>query len=349
MGNGSGHAADERPPVFIYNRSMIKVGVPRALSYYRYFPLWKTLLESLGVEVVVSRPTGRQLLEEGVRHCVDDICVPVKLYYGHLLDLKDRADVIFVQRLVSVEKCESDTYTCPKLIGLPDMIKSSLEDIPPLVEFVVDEQNRSIDSSARALGASLGAPSGAVRKVLKAALEVQRRYEAELLAGAAPARAMEAVLGGGDGNGAKASGKPADLNIALIGHEYLLHDTYVSHDLPGKLARLGANVHYMTQVTPGVIERELEGLPGISWSFEKELLGAAAHFLSRGDIDGVMLVMCFACGPDSIISEMITREVKREDGPPLMNLVLDEHTGEAGVSTRVEAFLDMVRRSLNAR
>ena len=334
---------------------MMKVGVPRALSYYRYFPLWKTLLEGIGAEVVVSRPTGKRLLEDGVRHCVDDICVPVKLYYGHLMDLAGRCDRVFVSRLVSIEKAENDTYTCPKLIGLPDMIKSSLEDLPPMVEFVVDIQNRSIKSSARELGSELGAPAATVRKALAEALVVQERYDAELQRGLTPEEGMKKVLG--NGNGVKAGGdsgeprKPArerDLNIALVGHEYLIHDHFISHDLPARLHRLGANVSYTTQVPQDVIDRELGRYGGISWSYEKELLGSASHFLGRGDIDGVMMVIGFACGPDSIIGEIIAREVITEASPPLTTLVLDEHTGEAGFVTRIEAFLDMLTRRQEA-
>ena len=334
----------------------MKVGVPRALSYYRYFPLWKSLLEGMGTEVVLSSPTGDRLLENGVRHCVDDICVPVKLYYGHVLDVIDRCDVLFVSRLVSVEKAEVDTYTCPKLIGLPDMIKSSIEGIPAMVEFVVDVQERSIQSSARRLASDLGVSRATARRSLADALKVQDSYEKLLLAGMTPENAMKKVLGNGNGGGkgnvgrrggsARAGGaRPKDIRIALVGHEYLIHDYYISHDLPAKLERFGAEVTYMTQVPVDVIESELARYPGISWSYEKELLGAASHFLGREDIDGVMLVIGFACGPDSIISEIITREVLTAESKPLSTLVLDEHTGEVGVDTRVEAFVDLIRRA----
>ena len=328
---------------------MLTVGIPRALSYYRYYPFFKTLLEGLGADVVLSRPTGKRLLEDGVRHCVDDICVPVKLFYGHVLELKDRVDRLFISRLVSVENSDSDTYTCPKLIGLPDMIRSSVEGLPPIVEFVIDVQNRSLRSSARCLGEELGAPSALTRKAFSRSLDVQARYYEKLLEGFAPDDAMEAVFSGNGSSGGvpagPSDGSTSDLNIALIGHEYLLHDHFISHNLPSRLRRLGCDVEYITQIPPDVIEAELARYPGISWSYEKELLGAASHFLRREDIDGVMFVVCFACGPDSIVGEIIEREVRTESSPPLTTLVLDEHTGQAGVTTRVEAFVDLIRRS----
>jgi predicted nucleotide-binding protein (sugar kinase/HSP70/actin superfamily) len=314
------------------------------------------MLEGVGAEVVLSEPTGAALLEAGVRHCVDDICVPVKLYYGHVMDLMGRCDTLFISRLVSVEKAENDTYTCPKLIGLPDMIKSSLEDLPPLLEFTVDIQKRSLKSSMKRVGAALGAPAKVVRQALAEALLVQDSYEVELLRGLAPEVAMKRVLGNGNGNGNGSKKEPerktappptgrGDVHIGLVGHEYLIHDYFISHNLPSRLERLGASVTYMTQVPAADIERELSRYPGISWTYEKELLGAASHFLGRKDIDGVMLVEGFACGPDSIIGEIITREVITDDSPPLTTLVLDEHTGEAGVATRVEAFVDLIRRA----
>lgn len=331
---------------------MVKVGVPRALSYYRYFPLWKTLLEGVGAEVVLSRHTRSRLLEDGVRHCVDDICVPVKLYYGHVLDLKDRTDRLFISRVVSIEKGKSDTYTCPKLIGLPDMIKRSLEeeDLPPLLEFVMDVQNTSLKASARKLADDLGARAAVARKALAESLSVQERFERELLCGLTPEKAMEKVFANGNGGSPtveKAGDKPGsdEINIGLVGHEYLIHDPFISHNLPEKLRRMKANAVLMSSVPTEAIERELAHYPGISWSYEKELLGAASHLLRRPDIDGVMLVIGFACGPDSIIGEIINREVRRPDSPPLTTLVLDEHTGEAGVLTRVEAFVDLIRRA----
>jgi predicted nucleotide-binding protein (sugar kinase/HSP70/actin superfamily) len=327
---------------------MVKVGIPRALSYYRYFPLWKTLLEQMGAQVVLSSHTGGKLLEDGVRHCVDDICVPVKLYYGHVLDLRDRADRIFISRVVSVEKSDSDTYTCPKLIGLPDMIKRSLEDLPPLLEFVIDVQNTSLKTSARRLADELGASTAVARKALAESLLVQSRFERQLAGGLAPEKAMEKAFANGNGDtGDVPDVQPAvdEINIGLVGHEYLIHDPYISHNLPEKLRRMNANAVLMSSVPAEVIERELTNYPDISWSYEKELLGAASHFLRRSDIDGVILVIGFACGPDSIIGEIINREVKQPDSPPLTTLVLDEHTGEAGVATRVEAFVDLIRRA----
>ena len=65
-------------------------------------------------------------------------------------------------------------------------------------------------------------------------------------------------------------------------------------------------------------------------------------------IDGMITVTAFGCGPDSLMVERITRKAKRFN-KPLLNLTIDEQTGEAGFITRLEAFVDMLFRKKRAK
>ncbi|MEA2086489.1 MAG: acyl-CoA dehydratase activase-related protein, partial [Candidatus Caldatribacteriota bacterium] len=113
----------------------LRIGLPQALLYYEYFPLWKNFLEGLGVEVINSGPTTKEILDLGVKSAISEVCFPVKVFYGHVMSLKDRVDYLFIPRLVCVEK---GAYFCPKFLGLPDMVKSSLSPLPPLIEPTID-------------------------------------------------------------------------------------------------------------------------------------------------------------------------------------------------------------------
>jgi predicted nucleotide-binding protein (sugar kinase/HSP70/actin superfamily) len=105
----------------------MKIGIPRALLYYYYFPLWKTLFEELGAQVVVSDISSREIIDEGVKEAVPEICVPIKIYIGHILNLLSKdVDYVFVPRFTSIRKGE---FFCPKFMGLPDMIKHSLPQV----------------------------------------------------------------------------------------------------------------------------------------------------------------------------------------------------------------------------
>ena len=60
-----------------------KVGIPRALHYFKFFPFWKKLFDELDVEIVLTPPTNKKIVEEGVTHGFGELCLPVKVYNGH--------------------------------------------------------------------------------------------------------------------------------------------------------------------------------------------------------------------------------------------------------------------------
>ena len=78
------------------------------------------------------------------------------------------------------------------------------------------------------------------------------------------------------------------------------------------------------------------------WTFEYELVGATRLALKRKDIAGIIGVTTFGCGPDGVILEEV-QLLSSETGLPMTMLSLDEHSAEAGLVTRIEAFVDMLR------
>jgi predicted nucleotide-binding protein (sugar kinase/HSP70/actin superfamily) len=64
---------------------------------------------------------------------------------------------------------------------------------------------------------------------------------------------------------------------------------------------------------------------------------------SRQGYDGVIHVAPFTCMPE-IVATSLLPEVGRDLGLPNMSLFLDEHTGDAGLATRLEAFVDLLAR-----
>ena len=83
------------------------------------------------------------------------------------------------------------------------------------------------------------------------------------------------------------------------------------------------------------------------WTCEEEVVGAGGHYLRSGS-DGVIGITAFGCGPDSLMMDIVQRQA-RTMTTPFMSLTLDEHTAEAGMITRLEAFLDMIKRKKRKR
>ena len=84
------------------------------------------------------------------------------------------------------------------------------------------------------------------------------------------------------------------------------------------------------------------------WANEREMTGAAGFYMKDAKIDGIISLTAFGCGPDSLMVERIIRNAKRYN-KPILNLTIDEQTGEAGFITRLEAFVDMLFRKKRAK
>src|SRR5690554_5601503 len=105
----------------------MKIGIPRSLLYYYYYPFWQSLFPKLGCQIVLSDTTNTDILDIGVKDTISEICVPIKVYVGHVLNLLEKGvDYIYIPRLVSIRK---GVTLCPKFLGLPDLIKNSLPGI----------------------------------------------------------------------------------------------------------------------------------------------------------------------------------------------------------------------------
>jgi len=316
--------------------------------FYRYFPFLKAFLEEYGCEVEPSPPTNLKMLGDGTDICVDDVCVAVKVLFGHVSQLAGKVDQILVPRLVSVEKKRYDTFTCPKLIAAPDMIRFSFTCLPAPLEFTVDVSSFPWWWSCVRLARSLGLPLRRFASAYGRAMREQGRYEDLHYQGLLPAEAL-AKMYSGNGSPPPSYLEERDVTVAVVGHPYLLGDPVVNKRLVSWLDASGARVLGSTMLPQRILEAEADLLPPLSWSYEKELLAAAAYFLKRHDVDGVIYLTSFGCGPDSLVTEMVRRELEPRGEQTLLELVLDEHSAESGVRTRAEAFVDLLRHRKKMR
>ena len=297
----------------------LRIGIPRGLLYYYYGEIWCRYFERLGVQVVVSGETTRSMIDQGGK--IDEVCLPVKVYIGHACALKDKVDFLFIPRVVSVAAAQ---YNCPKIIGLPDIVRSNFPELPPLLDVEINMRKGRYDlyRAVVEMGKKFGkSPLSSLTAWLRAVR----------LARSAQARPMQEIN---------------SVQVGLVGHPYILNDSQVSMDIAGKLARLGVSVVGAGAVDDKDLVKATRQLPKkIFWHYCQRLAGAALalmHF-PQPPLDGIIFVTSFACGPDSLVGEVLGWHARQLNIPVLM-LTLDEHTGEAGLVTRLEAFTDMLGR-----
>ena len=304
----------------------MKIGIPRALLYYRYHVLWNTFFQELGIETVISPHTNNTLMDAGSHYAIDENCLSSKLFFGHVSALEGKCDAVFVPRIANYGK---DGVMCSRFEGLYDMAVNTFRDHD--IDFVtcnVDIQQKCPEEQAYImLGVSLGASKSKAREAY------QKSYQAWQAAQKAHIAEEEARL------------HDDRIKILVVGHSYNLYDEYIGKPILKGIEQLDAVPICSDAVDlKQAQENSLNICKSVPWIMSRELLGSIAKY--HNDVDGIILLTAFPCGPDSMINEMIIRRIIDR---PILNLLLDSQDGNAGIETRLESFIDIIRFRKEAR
>lgn len=321
----------------------MKIGIPRALSYYDFFPFWYGFFSDLGIEIILSDPTTKQTMSVGSSLVVPETCLPIKVYVGHILNLLDKGiDKIFVP---SIQSIAPKIYNCSKIRGLPDLIRNVIKRDFTIVETTLDksEKNQGLyEFLAEAVKPFGITDMERIRQASKNAWKVYNNFHVMTRSGVSYKKALRYAM---DNKVVISENqKSYPISIALIAHGYNLYDERVSMKIFDKLEKLDVKVYTANQLT---LEQMQEGLNSMKsklyWANEYEITGAAGHYIQDRKIDGIITINAFGCGPDSLMLERMAR-FARKGNKPILHLSIDEQTGEAGFVTRIEAFVDMLYR-----
>lgn len=330
-----------------------RIGIPRALLYYRYGVLWTTFFEQLGREVVVSDTSDKDIFDTGERASVDECCLASKLYLGHVKSLIGSCDAIFIPSLANTGRRQG---FCTKYQALPDLVANTFPEVGlRIVSLLVNETEEKLDEKSAFItfGQRFGATAADAKRAYRAAHAAQQRVDR------VAARAQEHQLAEIDqkrknaqdraGDDARPTGQPeleisqangeAPLVILLVAHPYVAHDPFVNGGIVDLLESMGATVLYADQTDHAKALRESfdfsETLP---WLVNRELVGSIT--LLHEQVDGIVLVSAFPCGPDSMTNDAVARCIQ---GKPILSLIVDAQSGTAGLETRIESFIDILR------
>ncbi len=308
------------------------IGIPRALLYYRYGVLWETFFRSLGLEVVVSDPTDRAVLAAGEAVSSDESCLASKVFMGAVANLIGRCDAVFIPSYASASPREG---FCTKYQGAPDMAANTFRDqklrvLSLLVEHL--DKPREIEEAYIDLGKRLGAPANVAKRAYKAALKAQK------VADDTRAKAQEQLLRQLKQQRASADGE-APLAILVVAHPYIGHDPFMADPVLDALREAGACIIFADETDHGhAFKKSFEFTDTMPWVTNRELIGSI--LLLQDQIDGIVLISAFPCGPDSMTDDAIMRCI---EGTPILNLLIDAQSGTAGIQTRIESFTDILR------
>jgi len=310
------------------------IGIPMSLIGWQYLPLFGRFFKELGFDVVLSGWTNKQIIRRGVELVTAQTCFPVKVAYGHIAELVDKkADYIFLPSIVSAtknfENNESDQL-CPYVQSLAYQVRAAFTGkmgeskiLSPVIR--MGEGNRLLRKSFEKFGGELGVSASAARKAMKKAFTAQAGFEQALRDKGAE------ILN---------NLKPGQKLFVLVSRPYNGCDEGLNLQLPKKLAEMGVEIIPMEML-------DLKKAPlgdatlhdKIYWSYGQKIL-RAAEIIKKDNRLFAIYLSNFSCGPDSFLMTFFRDIMSRK---PSLQLELDEHSADAGVITRLEAYFESLK------
>jgi predicted CoA-substrate-specific enzyme activase len=303
------------------------VGIPRALLVYDYAPLLIGFLNALDARVVLSSQTNNAIMDQAIELSYTDSCFPMKLLHGHAAMLKDTDYIVYpcAIRLGGKDGDASQKYSCPLVQASPFIIRNVLDFGERLLIPIIDFSRGDDDVIKNLVNVAvkMGFSRKKSREAALAGIESQRNFEADQ---AALGRELLEQLHQSD-----------QLGVVLFARSYMSQDTGANLGIAEKLAQLGV-VPIPLDFLPlkSVNAKDYSDRP--YWFYENKYIAGADITVSDPQLYGLWLTN-FGCGPNSFIIHIV------EDimgGKPLGQLEIDEHAAEAGIVTRLEAFVDTI-------
>lgn len=303
----------------------ITIGIPRAFLYFKYKYLWETFFEELSYKILISPETNNQILKDGVHNSIDESCLSAKIYMGHIYHLIDKADYILIPRIASFGENE---FVCAKFGAMYDIINNTFENIK-LLDYNIDVTEKQSELKAfMKMGKVLGRNSITVLKAYLKAKKAQNYHEQQ------QSENQEQLLHNTD-----------KLKMLIVSHPYNTYDRLLGYPLIKYLDSFGVVPIYADIADKKETSEKSKLISNtLYWTYNKELIGAIEHYKNK--IDGIIFISTFPCGPDSLVNELCIRKIK---GIPMTNIILDELQGEAGLHTRIESFIDIIREKKNRK
>ncbi|MEW6685344.1 MAG: acyl-CoA dehydratase activase [Candidatus Edwardsbacteria bacterium] len=332
----------------------VRVGIPRTSLFLDFLPFFSTFLTSLDFKVILSDKTNQSIIHQGLENIVAEICFPIKVVHGHILNLiEKKVDAIFLPSIITLpadsvknlkdspaELAVSDgtksekKFFCPYVQTLPYLIKSALsqqwqgEKIwQPIIRFHLGK--KEVSKTLIAFAKTLGKETKETEKAVEQAFKSQMIFEQRL-----KERGREILESLASVEGRKI--------LVILGRSYNTCDFGLNLDLPKKLKELGIWAVPLDFLPISEKRGEcLSNWPNMYWRYGERIMAAAEFIRQSPHLFGLYLTN-FGCGPDSFIIKFFSRQMGEK---PFLQLEIDEHSADVGIITRLEAFLDSLKHT----
>jgi len=303
-------------------RSRYVVGIPLAFSVHSVWPFYSWFFHSLGIKAVIST----QIVPEGIAKQESNYCFPAEIAHGAIQDMLDKdVDYVFLPHFRDMPSMEDvHACVCPLTQGLPFYARHAfgLQD---------DRMLRPLVSFSRGFEASRGAFEDVAEKLGFSRAEGSRSYDIGV---EQYQRFLAAYKELGRKVLREVQENPDRIYIALCGRPYNAFTRDANMGIPRKFTSQGVTVVPFDMI----YDPDAEIPPNNYWYYGQEDMKAVKQVRK---IDNLYLswISNFSCAPDSFMLHYVRWMMGHK---PYLVLEIDSHTADAGLDTRVEAFLDIV-------
>jgi len=301
-----------------------RIGIPRIFFFHDFLPFWSTLLWELGFEVELSSKTNRQIINSGVESILSESCFPHKAAHGHIKNLIDRGiRDILIPSFINLNRGDRGLrgFACPYCQTMPYIANIAFEGINIIRPVVNLESGKDmlLKEIKQALS-PFNISMSSIRKAMRKAEGAQEEFFSSI-----KERGREVLNG------------LTEKAIVIIGRAYNAFDPGINLDIPRKLSSLG--VFSIPMDFLPVEHIDISSLwPNMYWRSGQNILSAAEIIRDDPRLFG-LYIGNFSCGPDSFILKYFRDSMA---GKPFLHIEIDEHSADAGIITRCEAFLDSI-------
>ncbi len=301
------------------------VGINRSLTVNSLLPLYARFFAELGYRVVLPA----EVREEGKQLESAAFCHPVEISHGFMYDLLNNyeTDFIFLPHVkgLYVKNGAEESMLCPLAQAEPYYLGSVWPELKEDDVFspVLNFKNgyKSVENEFVKVGKKLGFSEKESRSAYGEAIKNQKAFMDKLKA---EGRKVLSYL----------AQNPDEKAIVLFGRPYNAFVSEANMGIPHKFASRGELI-IPYEMLP-VEEQEVSDK--MYWSMGQLIMKGAAFVSKHPNLFGAYITN-FSCGPDSFLINYFRDE---NGSKPSLTLELDSHTADAGLNTRIEAFLDVV-------
>ena len=347
---------------------------------------WAAGLKKIGVEPYVPPYTSKKTLSYGTKNSPEAICLPYKLILGNFIEaIEGGAD--YVAMITSPGICRLGEYgnniqnTLKDLGYKANYIELSLYDgIKGLYNFLKEISGKNdpilimrainitirkifaIDDLDRALAyyRAREVKFGEAEKHYKKALNMIDKVDSTLDLKHVYHEALKEI------EKTEIDPNREVLHVDLTGEIFLVNDEFSNQNIERELGRMGVETRRSLTVgsflKDAIIpkafrppETHLQRAERMAKPYlMRDIGGDALECVSDvvfADVhgkDGIIHISPFTCMPE-IMSQNIFPTMRSEHEIPILTLIMDEQTGKAGYITRLEAFVDLMRRKKRAK